>query len=124
MTGDRNLNLMGNMYVDIKIFNGLNFRSSFGGGYYANSSVDWYSATYENSENNLTDTFSEYSGWGSNWVWTNQLTYDKTFGDHKITALAGYEAVKDGIGRDIECFKRRLLLKGCQLPYSFQWCLN
>lgn len=96
-----NLNLMGNMYVDIEIFKGLSFRSSIGGGYSNYYNVDWYGATYENSENNLTNTFSESSGIGSNWVWTNQLTYDKTFGDHKITAIAGYESVKDGMGRDM-----------------------
>jgi TonB-dependent starch-binding outer membrane protein SusC len=95
------LNLMGNMYVDIKILNGLSFRSSVGGGYYSFYGVDWYNATYENSENNLTHTFSESSGFGNNWVWTNQLTFDKSFGDHKIAAVAGYESVKDGMGRDM-----------------------
>jgi TonB-linked SusC/RagA family outer membrane protein len=95
-----NLNLMGNMYVDVKILNGLNFRSSFGGGYYS-----WYSnwmgfATYENSENTGFNSYNMQTGNGWNWVWTNQLTYDKVFGDHKINATAGYEAVKEGMGFD------------------------
>jgi len=95
-----NLNLMGNIYLDIKILNGLNFRSSFGGGYYS-----WYSnwigmATYENSENTGFDSYYMQTGNGWNWVWTNQLTYDKVFGDHKINATAGYEAVKEGMGFD------------------------
>jgi TonB-linked SusC/RagA family outer membrane protein len=95
------LNLLGNLYIDIKILNGLNFRSTFGGGFGAGYGIGYNYATYESAENTLTPTFNENASWGTNWIWTNQLTYDKTFGDHKITALAGYEAVKTGIGRDI-----------------------
>ena len=95
-----NLNLMGNVFLDIKILNGLNFRSSFGGGYYS-----WYSnwmglPTYENSENSLATNYNMQTGNGWNWVWTNQLTYDKVLGEHKITATAGYEAIKEGMGFD------------------------
>jgi TonB-linked SusC/RagA family outer membrane protein len=97
----QNFNLMGNAYVDIKILNGLNFRSSFGGGYGEGWSQNFGWATYENAENTNTNSFSESSSWGANWIWTNQLTLDKTFGDHKLTAVAGYEAVKTGLGRSI-----------------------
>jgi len=97
----QNLNLLGNIYIDVKILNGLNFRSSIGGGL-SNWYGQWYSwATYENAENPLTPNFNEYAGWSANWIWTNQLTFDRVFGDHKITALAAYEAVKTGIGRDM-----------------------
>jgi TonB-linked SusC/RagA family outer membrane protein len=94
------LNLMGNIYLDIRILDGLNFRSSFGGGYY-----NWYSnwmtiPTYENSENQLNTAYNMQTGNGWNYVWTNQLTYDKIFGDHKIAATAGYEAVEEGMGFD------------------------
>ena len=97
----QNMNLLGNMYVDIRILNGLNFRSSFGGGFNARYDIDFNYATYENAENTNTASFTEGARWGANWIWTNQLTYDKTFGDHKITALAAYEAVKTGIGREL-----------------------
>jgi TonB-linked SusC/RagA family outer membrane protein len=97
----QNLNLLGNLYVDIQILNGLNFRSNFGGGFgdYYGISYGW--ATYESAENTLSQTFTESANWGANWIWTNQLTFDRTFGDHKIAAVAGYEAVKTGIGRNM-----------------------
>jgi TonB-linked SusC/RagA family outer membrane protein len=95
------LNLLGNMYIDIKILNGLNFRSSFGGGFGAGYGLGFNWATYESAENTLSASLNENAQWGTNWIWTNQLTYDKVFGDHKITAVAGYEAIKSGIGREI-----------------------
>ncbi len=95
----QNFNLMGNAYVDIKILNGLNFRSSFGGGFGSGWGLGFGWSTYENAENTNTNSFNENSSWGANWIWTNQLTFDKVFGDHKITAVAGYEAIKTGMGR-------------------------
>jgi len=95
------LNLLGNMYVDIQILSGLNFRSSFGGGLYNGYGIGYNFATYENAENTNTATFNENANWNANWIWTNQLTFDKVFGDHKITAVAGYEAVKTGLGRSV-----------------------
>ncbi len=97
-----NLNLMGNLYMDIELLKGLNFRSSFGGGY-GNWYGQWFGfATYESAENSLNDTFTENSGYNFNWVWTNQLTFDRTFGDHKLNATIGYEAVKENMGRGVE----------------------
>jgi len=97
----QNLNLLGNVFVDIKILNGLNFRSTLGGAFYTGYGIDFGPASYENSENTLTPTFNENANWGMNWIWTNTFTYDKVLGDHKITAVAGYEAVKDGMGRNV-----------------------
>ncbi len=98
---NQDLNLLGNIYVDIKIMNGLNFRSNFGGGFSSRYGISYGWATYESAENTLSASFNESARWGTNWIWTNQLTFDRIFGDHKISAVAGYEAVKTGIGRNM-----------------------
>jgi TonB-linked SusC/RagA family outer membrane protein len=101
-----NMHIIGSAFIDIKILQGLNFKSTLGGaldnGYYMGYSYK----TYERSENNSTNSFNEGSYYGggtdgNNWVSTNQLTLDKTFGQHKILAVVGYEAVKYGIGRGV-----------------------
>ena len=85
----------------MKIIQGLNFRSTLGGTW-DNGQWNSYSfKTYENAENNQTNSLQEESYYGNDWVWTNQLTFDKTFGENKILAVAGYEAVKYGIGRGV-----------------------
>lgn len=97
----QDLRILGNLYVDVKIIDGLHFKTLFGGSYNNNYLTNWSGATYERAENVGTSAYTEQGGWGSEWNWTNTLTYNKTFGDHNILAVAGYEAVETGIGRGL-----------------------
>jgi TonB-linked SusC/RagA family outer membrane protein len=92
---------IGSMYLDIKIFQGLNFRSTLGGTWHNGYGVDYFVAQYENAENQTSNSLNESANWESDWVFTNTLTFDKTFGDHRLLAVGGYEAVKYGIGRNM-----------------------
>ena len=95
------MRLAGNIYADIKILEGLNFRSSLGGTVNNFYGFDYNMKTYERSENNATSSLNESAGLSHDWVWTNTLTFNKTFGQHNVGAVAGYEAVESGIGRDM-----------------------
>jgi TonB-linked SusC/RagA family outer membrane protein len=96
-----NINLIGSAYADVKILQGLNFRSTLGGTwsdyYYSNYTY----ATYEGSENVATPNLNQGAGYNRDWTWTNQLTLDKTFGQHKILVVAGYESNDLGVGADL-----------------------
>ncbi|HJZ39774.1 MAG TPA: SusC/RagA family TonB-linked outer membrane protein, partial [Bacteroidales bacterium] len=96
-----NIRMIGSMFADIKILEGLNFRSTVGGTWNNGYGVNYSYATYERSENAATPNLGESAYYGNDWVWTNSLTLDKTFGQHKINAVAGYEAVKYGMGREM-----------------------
>ena len=95
--------LTGSTYADIMIAEGLNFRSVFGGTYNNGLQRDTTIAPYEDAPYGSAPVSSmvrkEFSG--GDWVWTNTLTFDKQFGQHKILALAGYEAANYGMGRVI-----------------------
>lgn len=96
-----NMHLIGSAFLDVKILQGLNFKSTLGGTF---DNGYWYSysyKTYERSENNATNSFSEGAYYGNDWVWTNTVTLDKTFGQHKILVVGGYEAIKYGVGRSV-----------------------
>lgn len=93
--------LMGNLFADVKIVEGLNFKTTFGGTFSQYYFSDYNFATYENAENVGTASLNEGAGFGNDWVWTNTLTFNKKFGDHNILAVGGYEAVKYGIGRNM-----------------------
>jgi TonB-linked SusC/RagA family outer membrane protein len=93
--------MIGSAYLDVQLLKGVNFRSTIGGTYYFFYGVNWSSATYENAENTGTSSLTEQAGYGSDWNWTNAINIDKQFGDHKINGVIGYEAVKYGIGRDM-----------------------
>lgn len=98
----------GSAYANVKIINGLNFRSTYGVRYenYNGKSIGYPNP--ERSEGSFTNnTLSENQGYNADWTWTNTLTYKNTFNDvHDLTLLAGTEAVKnnwhqlDGSGRD------------------------
>ncbi len=99
--GWQDLRLLGNIYADVKIIEGLNFRSSFGGSINNWYTTNWNGKNYENSENQLTSTYQEQGGFGGNWTWTNTLTFNRAFGQNNIMAVAGYEATKTGLGRGV-----------------------
>jgi TonB-linked SusC/RagA family outer membrane protein len=94
--------ILGSGFFDAEIIEGLNFRTTFGGTYRTGYFNDYNFATYESAENTATPSFNEGADWGSDWVWTNTLTYNASFNDtHTLLAVAGYEAVKYGIGRGV-----------------------
>ncbi|MEO7988885.1 MAG: TonB-dependent receptor [Chryseolinea sp.] len=97
----QDVRVLGSFFLGAKIIEGLNFKTTFGGTYGSFYNTNWAGSTYENAENQATASYNETSGYGGDWVWTNTLTYDKTFGDHKLLLVAGYEAVKYGIGRGV-----------------------
>ena len=123
----QDVRLLGNMYADVKILEGLNFRTSFGGSMSGSYSTNWTGKTYEGSENIITSTYSESSSYGADWTWTTTLTFAKQFGNHNILAVGGYEAVKIGIGRSVitqragyfsEEFSYRTVSNGATLQFG------
>ncbi|MFC4097934.1 SusC/RagA family TonB-linked outer membrane protein [Euzebyella saccharophila] len=91
----------GNVYVLLKPIDGLTLRSSLGGTY-NNSHYVSYSYRYlGDAEPQANNGFSEGSSYFFGWTFTNTASYDKTFGKHRIKALAGVEALNTGKGRNI-----------------------
>ncbi|MGL1889226.1 MAG: TonB-dependent receptor [Reichenbachiella sp.] len=93
------VNVFGNVYLEVEPVKDLTFKTSFGGGFY-NTNGHFYSRrTYENSENNASFGFSQFSNYQYNWQWTNTINYSKQVGSSKIGVLLGQEALNNGIGR-------------------------
>lgn len=97
----QDVRVLGSMFLDVKILESLSFRSTFGGTFQNGYNRNWTGSTYERAENVATPAYNENAYFNNDWVWTNALTFNKTFDAHKILAVAGYEAVKYGIGRSV-----------------------
>ncbi len=95
------LRLIGSAYVDIKILPGLSFRSTLGGNYGAGYGHAYTYITYERAENQNSNSLAENYYYDNDWTSTSTITLDKTFGDHRILAVGGYEATKYGIHREM-----------------------
>ena len=54
-----NMRMIGSTYLDIKILQGLNFKSLLGGTFYSLYGVSWTAISYENSENQATNGLGE-----------------------------------------------------------------
>lgn len=101
----KDVRLLGSIFGDVRIINGLNFRTTFGGTYQNGYNTDWVGSTYERAENQATASYNETGYFNSDWVWTNTLTFDKNFGLSRLLAVAGYEAVEYGVGRGVSSTK-------------------
>ncbi|HAQ17871.1 MAG TPA: SusC/RagA family TonB-linked outer membrane protein [Prolixibacteraceae bacterium] len=96
-----NLSVMGSAFADVKIMDGLNVRSSLGGRFFNGAYYSFNNSTYENAENNATPSMTEGANYGGHWTWSNTVSYNKTFGDHKVSAVGGYESNKINIYREL-----------------------
>ncbi|MCF8357883.1 MAG: TonB-dependent receptor [Prolixibacteraceae bacterium] len=82
------VNMVGNVFVDIKFFDWLKFRSNIGMEYTSNRhtiNLPIYSDGFnQRPDHELTDNrYTFYSK-----IFTNQLTFDRSFGNHYVNAVA------------------------------------
>jgi len=85
--------LFGNVYVDINFLKNFTFRSNYGLDI-NNRDSRYYEPKFQVSASQLNknDRLSVGSNSLNEWIWEQTLTYDHAWGDHHITALAGYTA--------------------------------
>jgi TonB-linked SusC/RagA family outer membrane protein len=90
---ERRFRVFGNTYLEIEPWDGLKFKTSFGGDYntiftefFAPSNIGNYRTPVENS---LAVAFEDNSR-RENFITENLLTYSNTFGKHTVDALFGF----------------------------------
>lgn len=91
------VSMTGRGFVEIQLYDGLKFQSSIGGEYYSNVSEYYrpsilpkYGYRYYKSKSNPVGRYNTANYF--NWVWDNQITYKKCFGDHNVDAIVLYSA--------------------------------
>lgn len=100
VTFDTRTRLNGQMFATYRILDGLNFRSSFGTVYdlrknkYIVRKGSGIAAVYGVPDGQIRDIRSDY--W--TYVFNNRFDYNKSFGDHKITAVAMFEYNQEEFG--------------------------
>lgn len=98
---NNDVQINGNAFMDVDFLKHFTFHTSMGGEF-ENNYFDYFVATpYENAEGSTApNSFTEGAFYNSFWVWTNTLTYNQTFGNLAVKALAGTEA-KEYNGRGL-----------------------
>lgn len=82
--------VIGNIYANIKLFDGLSFRTTYGIDNLNVVNKAFQNALHGDGVANGGSVFNTIQTY-NRWNWTNVLNYNKTFGDHTIAALAGSE---------------------------------
>ena len=78
----RNYRLLGNAYVQIKPLKELSFKTTFSPNF-VNNRVGQYTA----SSCGRTESASNAEYTTKEWTWDNQIDFNKTFGDHSLSAM-------------------------------------
>lgn len=99
---ERRFRVFGNTFLEVDIWNGLQFKTSFGGDYnsifsefFAPSSIGNYRTPVANS---LTQAF-ENNDRRENYITENLLTFNNTFGKHSFDALLGFSYQQENFFR-------------------------
>ncbi|MFY0689731.1 MAG: TonB-dependent receptor [Cyclobacteriaceae bacterium] len=85
--------VVGSVFGEAEIIDGLKFKTTFGFNFGNGLYKGFNFPTPENSEPNLGTSLNENYNVNIGWNWTNTLNYSKSFDDHNIGVLAGYESV-------------------------------
>ncbi|HSC52061.1 MAG TPA: TonB-dependent receptor [Phnomibacter sp.] len=91
--------LVGNLYLEAKIMNGLSFRSTVGGKLAYWGSQGFTPVFFLNPTNQATqNNYGKANNNVFNWNIENILTYNKQFGSHNFTLLLGQGSYVENIG--------------------------
>uniref|UniRef100_UPI00359490B6 SusC/RagA family TonB-linked outer membrane protein n=1 Tax=Pricia sp. TaxID=2268138 RepID=UPI00359490B6 len=90
---NKTLRIFGDIYATLDILDGLQFKTSIGGSITAYNDRRFRALIPEASEPLAINTLREQDYDKYEWVWTNTLSYNKSFGEHNINALVGIEAL-------------------------------
>ncbi|GAB3991241.1 TonB-dependent receptor [Spirosoma daeguense] len=90
---NQNLNITGNAYVDVEIVKGLNAKTQIGITHLANEDFVYWNPDHGDGygyKGYVDQTYQPQFRYN----WQNTLSYNRSFGQHKIGAVAGYELQK------------------------------
>lgn len=93
----KTIRVLGDVYASYEFIDGLTFKTTIGGDLELQNSRAFLPTNPEHSEARSTNTLTEFDYDSYNWVWTNTLNFNKTYGDHTVNALVGLEAVENRI---------------------------
>jgi TonB-linked SusC/RagA family outer membrane protein len=103
---DRGNTVVGNVYANLEPVKNLKIRSSLGVDAWFGHGRSW-SPTYALGSlyNNANDAVQQTAYEGLNMTWTNTVSYDMQFDQHKISVLAGNEILQNVLNMEVGGWK-------------------
>lgn len=92
----RNFRLLGNIFGEATIFEGLTFNSLFGYNLNQGNGIWRDLIEHEHSEPQALDNLNQWSNYSIQWNWSNTLNYATTLADvHRFSVILGTEAIEN-----------------------------
>jgi len=88
--------IFGDIYLSAEVYDGLTFKTTISGTLESFDRRDFQALDPEHGEPLGTNTLTEENIDNFNWVWSNTVNYNKTFGEHTLNVLGGIEALESG----------------------------
>lgn len=103
---DKGNTVVGNVYLSAEPLTNLRIRSSFGINSWFGNGRSW-TPTYKlaTQYNNANDAVQQTMYQGINYTWTNTISYDFRFDQHKFTVLAGNEILDNVLNANLGGWK-------------------
>jgi len=92
---NRRFAVLGDVYLTYDILDELTFKTTLAGEFGTYDGRFFTALDPEHGEPISSSTLAEVDQTYYNWVWSNTLNYNKSFGDHSINAVVGVEALKN-----------------------------
>ncbi|MGB7395386.1 MAG: SusC/RagA family TonB-linked outer membrane protein, partial [Pricia sp.] len=90
---EKTLRIFGDIYASVDILDGLQFKTSIGGSITGYNDRRFRPLIPESSEPLAINTLEEQDYDSYEWIWTNTLSFNKSYGEHSINALVGLESL-------------------------------
>jgi TonB-linked SusC/RagA family outer membrane protein len=87
--------VFGNVFAEIDLTSGLTFETDFGADLQSGFLETFDFPTYEQAQNNSTNAFTRQTRSVQNWKWSNELSYEGSFGKHDVSAVAAVETIRN-----------------------------
>lgn len=87
----RNLRVLGNVYAEADLLEGLTFKTNIGLDYNSVHGSYFSNLNPENAEPNSVNKLTEMTNYTISTTWFNTLNYRKSFGEHRMGMLLGTE---------------------------------
>lgn len=116
--GNKGNNIVGNVYAEFQPIKNLKLRTAYGIDTWFGQNRSW-NPTFALAQlfQNDTDGVSQGQYLGNNTTWTNTISYEHMFGEHKIDVLVGNEVYKNVINTNVGGFKANSRFGSPQYAY-------
>lgn len=90
-SSSQQVRLLGNLYAEATLLKGLTLKSSYQADLTVGRGTSFTPAFFVSAlqQNEFSD-LSKSSSLDGTWLWENTITYDKTFGNHRVNLLGGF----------------------------------